>query len=245
MLRSPSMRDRWEIAVFYRTFLACVLSALFLVLVTASSDEGGLSALTRGSRVVPVLPLAVGATVALLASREHAKQDLRAWRSLGISNAHRAWIWAGVAFATILACVVAWLPELALEFYPSVKYQGWSGAGDQFSLPTLGISYNTTTANWTHTTPTYAAILEGANRTTIRQWVIPSVLWLSTIAFAVGGAQRKKVLLAAAAMFLVSTLVASQLVGARILTNDTWLILPAVLYFAYTVWHETRLQRVR
>lgn len=112
----------WDARALARALAATCVAFLIGWLVTAASDEGGLTVGARAGRTVPLLPLfsAVGAAIAVGGRRT--RQEVRALAALGRSPLRSAAIVAAGAATPALASalVIALVARAdASAFYPS------------------------------------------------------------------------------------------------------------------------------
>ena len=133
----------WDARALARAGLSAALVLLLAVLVTAATDEGGLSWAERVSRSLPLTPgcAAVGAWVALAPAR--ARGDTLALQALGRSRLQIAGGAVAGASAVALAAAVA-IGSLAVvdvgAFYPrAARTPAWAWQGDGFDNPTQGL----------------------------------------------------------------------------------------------------------
>jgi hypothetical protein len=123
---SISLRfTRWDARVAIRAAAVAALSFGVAWLVTATTDEGGLSWGVRLGRSLPVAPAcaAVGAAIALAPAR--ARGEIRALESLGRSplESSLAAVFGGGLIAFVAALVVAVAPSVDVGgFFPATRH---------------------------------------------------------------------------------------------------------------------------
>ena len=143
--------------------LLCVAAFGIALLVTAASDEGGITWQERVARTIPATPVIAALAAALEMRRARARGELRALGASGASpwQCARAAAMAGTAFALVLVASLVRLPSAVAAFFPrpvvGVAYRfadaqrgfvddarGWSIAGD--GTLARSVAHATTTA---------------------------------------------------------------------------------------------------
>jgi hypothetical protein len=125
----------WDSRQLARSWAAAALALGLACLVTAMTDEGGVSWAARLGRTAPLAPVcaAVGAWAALVPLR--ARGEALALESLGRSRAEiaAAAVSGGAMLAIVVAALLAILPPAAVAgFFPTATHAstwGWDGAG--------------------------------------------------------------------------------------------------------------------
>jgi hypothetical protein len=121
--RSGQVSDvnAWDARVARRALALSLLAFVCALLLTAATDEGGVSWLERAIRTLPALPLAGAAGAHLAMAPLRARGDVRALRAIGRSHWEivRPAIAASVGLHACAAVTVALAPDLAVQtFFP-------------------------------------------------------------------------------------------------------------------------------
>ena len=114
----------WDRSTAARTFALALSAFVVALLVTAASDEGGVSWPARLARTLPAAPLLSAAATALVAQRARARGEWRALASVGAAPfvIARGTVTGALFFALVAAVATALLPGAAAAFFPRAPF---------------------------------------------------------------------------------------------------------------------------
>ncbi len=114
----------WEGSIARRTFSFALAAFALALLVTAASDEGGVSLAGRLARTLPAAPLLAAAATGLVAQRSRARGEWRALASLGVAPwpIARGAVVGATLFAVLAAALTFTLPGAAAAFFPRAPF---------------------------------------------------------------------------------------------------------------------------
>jgi hypothetical protein len=114
----------WDGTTARRTFSFALAALALALLVTAASDEGGVSLAGRFARTLPAAPLLAAAATGLVAQRSRARGEWRALASLGIApwTIARGAVVGATLFALLCALLTCVLPGAATAFFPRAAF---------------------------------------------------------------------------------------------------------------------------
>ncbi len=114
----------WERSIARRTLVSALAAFALALLVTAASDEGGVSWAERLARTLPAAPLLAAAATGLVAQHARARGEHRALASLGASpwSVARGAVAGAAVFALVAALLTALVPGAAATFFPRAPF---------------------------------------------------------------------------------------------------------------------------
>ena len=145
MRRLPGLRlTSWDWRLLARAAVATALAFLLTWLVTAATDEGGISWGERAGRTLPVAPACAALGVWAALAPAIARGEVRALASLGRSAAQiGAPAVAGAGLVVLVAAVVlAFVHRVDVDgFFPTAAHAaGWRWGGRGFVDPVRGLA---------------------------------------------------------------------------------------------------------
>lgn len=137
------MLTPWDIRAARRALGATLLALAVVWLVTAASDEGGLTLGARAGRTLPLAPVCSAIGVALVLGGGRVRHEVRALEALGRSPASigRAAALGAALPSVVIALVIAASPRVDVApFYPrAARGEVFVATDAGFESPTLGV----------------------------------------------------------------------------------------------------------
>ena len=133
----------WDLRAFLRALGAASIALVVVWLITATSDEGQVTAASRAERTLPLAPLCSAVAAALALGTGRVREETRALEAVGRSpSASAIYALIGAALPSlIIALLVASFAAIDVgAFYPTTtKADAFQRESHAFASPTLGV----------------------------------------------------------------------------------------------------------